>query len=80
MAIRLLLRGGLAALLGLALQAVPATLEAAETRGAGSPPRFRTDSAEMDLGDVLPGTKIEATFVIRNAGGQVLRLLSVDPG
>lgn len=77
---KLLAAGGLAAVVGLALQAAALPLFADQTAGAGTPPRFQADPPEMDLGDVLPGTKIEATFVIRNAGGQLLKLLSVDPG
>ncbi len=80
MRIRLLSAGGLAAVLGLALRGIALPPAAAQTGGAGSPPRFQADSPEMDLGDVLPGTRIEATFVVRNAGGQLLKLLSVDPG
>ncbi len=81
-------RLGLGALLGLAISTGLVGAQAPEppqsppsraTRAA-SPPRLNVESSNLDLGQVPPGGKAEATFIVRNTGGEVLRLLSVKPG
>jgi hypothetical protein len=43
-------------------------------------PKLEIDKEIMDLGDLVRGTKAEATFVIRNSGQETLKILSAKPG
>ena len=43
-------------------------------------PILKFDKKEVDLGNVDPGKKIEATFRFTNAGDQKLVIKSIKPG
>lgn len=47
---------------------------------AASPPRLQVDSDTIDLGDVSRGEDAQATFHLRNTGGETLKILRVKPG
>ncbi len=43
-------------------------------------PRLEIEKEVVDLGNVVRGGKADATFVLRNTGKEVLRILSAKPG
>jgi hypothetical protein len=53
------------------------TEEAAE---AAPPPRMEVEQETVDLGDVIRGEAVVASFVVRNVGGETLRILKAKPG
>jgi len=55
----------------------------APSRPAGevaTPPRMEVEKEVIDLGDVISGDVVVASFKIRNAGGETLRILKAKPG
>ncbi|MBZ5638768.1 MAG: DUF1573 domain-containing protein [Acidobacteriia bacterium] len=44
------------------------------------PAQLVVEKETVDLGDVVRGTKAEATFVLRNAGKNPVKILSARPG
>lgn len=69
-------------LLLLAVSAGWATQEVVPPAGdkAAARPRLEIEQDSLDLGEVHRGDPVEATFVVRNVGGETLRILSVKPG
>lgn len=43
-------------------------------------PHLEIEATEVDLGRVIIGKDVEATFVLRNTGTEVLKILSAKPG
>jgi hypothetical protein len=41
---------------------------------------MEVEQETVDLGDVIRGEAVVASFVIRNAGGETLRILKAKPG
>jgi hypothetical protein len=72
--------GGLLFAIGVAWWGGTGVPVSAQADKAPKAARIEVEPAEVDLGDVAPGTKIEATFRVRNTGRELLRLLSVTPG
>ncbi len=60
------------------LAAVLIAVAAIPTAAAG--PRAVVETPKIDLGQVPRGDSVEARFVIRNDGDEVLRILKVKPG
>jgi hypothetical protein len=44
------------------------------------PPRLQIEQERLDLGEVPRGRTVEATFVVRNLGGETLQILEARPG
>ena len=64
--------------------AVAACLVAvAQSQPAGevaAPPRMEIEKEVVELGDVVRGEVVVASFAIRNVGGETLRILKAKPG
>jgi hypothetical protein len=50
------------------------------TAQAVTPPRLEVEAETIDLGEVIRGEVVVASFVIRNTGGETLRILKAKPG
>lgn len=66
----------------LAACAMASSLLAAGTARAADPtgPRLKFDATELDLGDIVRGQDIVATFTYHNVGDAPLHILSAKPG
>jgi hypothetical protein len=47
---------------------------------AATAPRVEIEKETLDLGTVVRGAKAEGTFVLKNLGNDVLKVLSARPG
>lgn len=52
----------------------------ADPTAAPPAPRVQIESETVDLGQLVRGASAEAVFVLRNAGNDVLKILSAKPG
>ena len=52
----------------------------AQSDPAPKPPRLKIEQDTIQLGEVIRGQKPLAAFVVRNVGGDTLRILQVKPG
>ncbi len=53
---------------------------AAQDGSSPAAPRLEIEREALDLGTVMRGSTAEGSFVLRNAGSDVLRILSAKPG
>ena len=55
----------------------------AQSQPAGevaAPPRMEVENEVVELGNVVRGEVVVASFAIRNTGGETLRILKAKPG
>lgn len=67
-------------LLAVATGASPLWGEEQPPSGASTAPRILVEQGIIDFGEVLRGKEVEGSFVVRNTGGETLRILDAKPG
>jgi len=58
----------------------PAAAQAQPAGEVAAPPRMEIEKEVVDLGEVIRGEVVVASFSIRNVGGETLRILKAKPG
>jgi len=70
-----------ACLVAVALPGAGPTVAQSQPAGeVAAPPRMEVEKEVVELGDVVRGEVVVASFAIRNVGGETLRILKAKPG
>ena len=60
--------------------AIPTVAQSQPEGEVAAPPRMEVVNETVDLGNVVRGEVVVASFAIRNTGGETLRILKAKPG